>query len=217
MGQEHASYIAGYPDKLRVDFLCDPHMPSLQKCSEMLLEFQVKANNKDISSIVTPQLVHDEETLLTQYVHEIDLLVICSPNYLHTSTLLRWGSYPHLTILVEKPVAVSQEQIDALRHTFVETNKAHARIWVAMEYRFMPAVAKLIELLPMIGPEVKMCTIRENRFQFLHKIGRWNRDRSKTGDTLVEKWYVIHSLVVNGHHIVSRSLSLTLHVQLPFF
>ena len=29
--------------------------------------------------------------------------------------------------------------------------------------------------------------IRENRYPFLHKIGTWNRDRAKTGDTLVEK------------------------------
>lgn len=28
---------------------------------------------------------------------------------------------------------------------------------------------------------------RENRYPFLHKIGEWNRDRAKTGDTLVEK------------------------------
>ena len=32
-----------------------------------------------------------------------------------------------------------------------------------------------------------MITIRENRYPFLHKIGQWNRDRNKTGDTLVEK------------------------------
>ena len=30
-------------------------------------------------------------------------------------------------------------------------------------------------------------TIRENRFPFLHKIGAWNRDPLKSGDTLVEK------------------------------
>ena len=43
-----------------------------------------------------------------------------------------------------------------------------ARIWVAMEYRFMPAVAKLLQLLPQIG-DIKMVTIRENRFPFLRE------------------------------------------------
>lgn len=64
--------------------------------------------------------------------------------------------------------------------------KPKARIWVAMEYRFIPAVSKLLSLLPSVG-EIKMVTIRENRYPFLHKIGAWNRDRAKTGDTLVEK------------------------------
>lgn len=52
----------------------------------------------------------------------------------------------------------------------------------------MPAVAKLVSLLRegAVG-DIKMVTIRENRFPFLHKVGRWNRDRNKTGDSLVEK------------------------------
>jgi predicted dehydrogenase len=53
-------------------------------------------------------------------------------------------------------------------------------------YTPSPAIAKLLELVPMIG-ETKMLTIRENRYPFLHKIGKWNRDVEKTGDTLVEK------------------------------
>lgn len=55
-----------------------------------------------------------------------------------------------------------------------------------VEYRFIPAIKKLISLLPEIG-ETKMVTIKENRYPFLAKIGGWNRDREKTGDTLVEK------------------------------
>ena len=37
-----------------------------------------------------------------------------------------------------------------------------------------------------MGP-IKMVTIRENRYPFLTKVGNWNRDTNKTGDTLVEK------------------------------
>ena len=101
-----------------------------------------------------------------------------------SDTLERWSSYD-VTILVEKPAAVNQEQHDRLR-ALAESPERRSRIWVAMEYRFIPNVAKLLSLLPEVG-DIKMVTIRENRYPFLHKIGGWNRDREKTGDTLVEK------------------------------
>jgi myo-inositol 2-dehydrogenase / D-chiro-inositol 1-dehydrogenase len=180
MGQEHCSYIMGYPDQLRIDYLCDPHEPSLEKCCDVLREFAVAP-----SSPTSPTLLYQEEELL-KHVNDIDLLVICTPNYLHTDSILRWGQYDHLTILVEKPVAVSQEQHDTLQKM---APSLRANIWVAMEYRFIPAVAQLLSLRETIG-EIIMVTIRENRFPFLHKVGRWNRDRNKTGDSLVEKWCV---------------------------
>jgi myo-inositol 2-dehydrogenase / D-chiro-inositol 1-dehydrogenase len=173
MGQEHISYLLGFPDEVSIDFSCDPHEPSLQQCTKVIQEFR-KAN-------AAPTMLLSELELY-KYADQIDLLVIATPNYQHTDTLLRWGQQ-NLTILLEKPVAVSSEQLDRLRssQSFV------ARIWVAMEYRFIPAIAKLIELLPTVG-DIKMVTIRENRFPFLKKIGEWNRDRNKTGDSLVEKW-----------------------------
>lgn len=180
MGQEHCSYIMGYPDQLRIDYLCDPHEPSLEKCCQVLREFAVAP-----LAPTSPALLYQEEELL-KHVSDIDLLVICTPNYLHTDSILRWGQYDHLTILVEKPVAVSQEQHDTLQKM---APTLRANIWVAMEYRFIPAVAQLLSLRESIG-EIKMVTIRENRFPFLHKVGRWNRDRNKTGDSLVEKWCV---------------------------
>ena len=82
-------------------------------------------------------------------------------------------------------MAVSREQHDMLRDLQARDD-FRARIWVAMEYRFMPAIAKLLQLLPKVG-DIKMVCIRENRFPFLHKINAWNRDPLKTGDTLVEK------------------------------
>lgn len=174
MGQEHISYISGFND-LRVDYLCDPFEPSLDKAVITLEQFSVNSS--------LPTLLRDESDLLS-HANDIDLLVISSPNYLHTESLAKWGKY-NLTILVEKPVAVSQKQHDYLEALATEADFV-ARIWVAMEYRYIPAIAKLISLLPTIG-EIKMCTIRENRYPFLRKIGSWNRDPAKTGDTLVEK------------------------------
>ena len=113
----------------------------------------------------TLNILKDEDELL-EHAGEIDLLVVASPNFLHTPTLLKWGSH-NITILVEKPVAVSPEQYDMLRD-LESRDDFRARVWVAMEYRFMPAVAKLLQLLPQIG-DIKMVTIRENRFPFLRE------------------------------------------------
>lgn len=130
-------------------------------------------------SFETPTVFRDEEQLLA-HVNEIDLLVIASPNYMHTPQLLRWGKH-NITILVEKPVAISNEQVSNLKAA-----KLTANIWVAMEYRFIPAINKLLQLLPEVGP-IKKVTIRENRYPFLSKIEEWNKDVNKSGDTLVEK------------------------------
>jgi len=179
MGQEHVSYIMGYASQIRIDFLCDPFEDSLKKATEIMAKFR----GDPLIEILDPCLLTDERDLL-EHVDDIDLLVIASPNYLHTPSLLRWGVYD-LTILVEKPVAVSRQQHDQLR-ALSSSPEWKARLWVAMEYRYIPAIAKLLALTPEIG-DLKMVTIRENRYPFLHKIGKWNRDRAKTGDTLVEK------------------------------
>lgn len=175
MGQEHISYISGYHD-LRIDYLCDPYEPSLEKAVNVMKQFASSRSR-------LPTFLRDESDLLL-FANDIDLLVIASPNYLHTESIIKWGEY-NLTILLEKPVAVSQEQHDLLQKLSADPSFI-ARIWVAMEYRYIPAIAKLLSLIPTIG-DLKMCTIRENRYPFLHKIGAWNRDPSKTGDTLVEK------------------------------
>jgi len=175
MGQEHISYICGYPDKIRIDFLCDPHQPSLDKSCQVLQQFGAIDDN----ALMMPKMLHDEHDLI-QHVSDIDLLVIATPNYMHAETILQWGDHD-VTILCEKPVAVSQAQHDKLL-----TAPLQARLWIAMEYRFIPAVAQLLQLLPTVG-DLKMVTIRENRYPFLHKIGDWNREVEYTGDTLVEK------------------------------
>lgn len=179
MGQEHISYILGYSSQIQIDYLCDPFEPSLNKAKKVLAEYSGDplVENHD------PLVLTDQNELL-RHVDNIDLLVIASPNYLHTPTLLKWGLHD-LTILVEKPISVSREQHNQLR-SLSSSDEWKARIWVAMEYRYIPAIAKLLSLIPDIG-DLKMVTIRENRYPFLHKVGKWNRDRQKTGDTLVEK------------------------------
>ena len=191
MGQEHVSYIMGYSSKIQINYLCDPFEPSLEKARKIMTEFRSSSSSSEDPLVVgnplnssEPCLLMEEEDLL-RHVDDIDLLVIASPNYLHTPSLLKWGRHD-ITILVEKPVAVSRQQHDELRSVSTSSDW-QARVWVAMEYRYIPAIAKLVSLLPETIGELKMITIRENRYPFLHKIGDWNRDRYKTGDTLVEK------------------------------
>ena len=150
MGQEHISFISGY-STLQIDFLCDPYKPSLDKALQVMERFNNIAPQ--------PMLLTDESDLLT-FADAIDLLVIASPNYLHTDSLTKWGEYD-LSILCEKPVAVSQEQHDALLKLSLEPTFV-ARIWVAMEYWYIPTIAKLLHLIPSIG-DLRMVTIMESR------------------------------------------------------
>ena len=168
MGQEHISYMSKY-SKIRIKFLCDSNSTMMQKAISM------------ITSEEKPECFSNEKDLLNR-VGEIDLLVIATPNFMHAPHLLRWAKHP-ICILVEKPVAISEKQVLALQ---VASPSFQANIWVAMEYRYIPAIQKLYQLLPQIGA-IKNVTIRENRFPFLTKVNEWNKDFEKSGDTLVEK------------------------------
>jgi len=211
MGQEHVSYIMGYSSDIQINYLCDPFEPSLEKARKIMTEFRGSSGDPLVVGNPLnsePCLLMDEEDLL-RHVDDIDLLVIASPNYLHTPSLLKWGRHD-ITILVEKPVAVSRQQHDELR-LLSTSSEWQARLWVAMEYRYIPAIAKLVSLIPETIGELKMITIRENRYPFLHKIGDWNRDRSKTGDTLVEKcchFFDLFRLITGQEAILSKMKTL---------
>ena len=166
MGQEHISYITTY-NSLSIAFLVDPNKESLGTALAM--------------TEGSPVTFQNEQDLL-DHVNEFDLLVIASPNYMHTPQLLRWGKH-NITILCEKPAAISEKQVAALQ---AAQPNLKANIWIAMEYRFMPAINKLVQLLEKIGP-IKKVAIRENRYPFLTKVEEWNKDIDKSGDTLVEK------------------------------
>ena len=164
---------------------------------------------------------------------------------MHTPQLLRWSQYD-ITILVEKPVAISEKQVAALKAACLPGCKAN--IWVAMEYRFIPAINKLIQvrfriilipiitcnvytnliafnfllmqyqLLPEAG-DIKKVTIRENRYPFLSKVGEWNKDTEKSGDTLVEKcchFFDLFRLITSREmsSCVSKGTLFYLHIQL---
>jgi predicted dehydrogenase len=114
----------------------------------------------------------------------VDVLVIASPNHTHAAILkdALSGEWP---IMVEKPLCTTLAdgaQIAAM------AKGRKAPVWVAMEYRYMPPVARLIELAHSgaAGPP-RMLSIREHRYPFLTKVGDWNRFSRFSGGTLVEK------------------------------
>jgi myo-inositol 2-dehydrogenase / D-chiro-inositol 1-dehydrogenase len=114
----------------------------------------------------------------------VDAVVVASPNFTHAAVLgAVFETRKH--VLVEKPLCTEVEQC----HRVVEAAARHPGIvWVGMEYRYMPPVARLVEEVHegSVG-RLWMLAIREHRFPFLPKVGNWNRFSRYTGGTLVEK------------------------------
>jgi predicted dehydrogenase len=117
---------------------------------------------------------------------DVDALVVTSPNFCHAEQLQRIAALRALPVLLEKPACTSLEQVRALQDL---ARSSRAPVWVAMEYRYMPPIARLVQethAQAATGP-VAMISIREHRYPFLHKVGDWNRFNRYTGGTLVEK------------------------------
>ncbi|MDO8883104.1 MAG: Gfo/Idh/MocA family oxidoreductase [Pseudotabrizicola sp.] len=114
----------------------------------------------------------------------VNCLLIVSPNFMHLAQLEEIAAIRPLPILCEKPLftdPADAPRLAALRDAYP------APIWVAMEYRYMPPVARLIAQAEAVTGGIRMLTIREHRFPFLEKVGDWNRFNRNTGGTLVEK------------------------------
>jgi len=115
---------------------------------------------------------------------DVTCLLIASPNHMHLGQLEQIAALRPLPVLVEKPLftdPADAARVAALVATFP------APVWVAMEYRYMPPVAHLIQEAQTATGGIRMLTIREHRFPFLQKVGDWNRFNRNTGGTLVEK------------------------------
>ena len=115
---------------------------------------------------------------------ELDALVIASPNHLHARQIADVVDKRPLPLLVEKPLYTDPEDAGLIERLITS---CPAPVWVAMEYRFMPPITRLITDVGEVTGGVRMLTIREHRFPFLTKVGDWNRFNRNTGGTLVEK------------------------------
>ena len=166
MGQEHLRNILLVPGA-RIAAIFEPDPAMLSHARAMAPE-----------ALVAPSLAALLDT------HPLDALVIASPNHLHVAQLTEIAAHRPLPVLVEKPLFVNTSEIArlaALRDNYP------APVWVAMEYRYMPAIATFLETAPQATGGIRMLSIREHRFPFLHKVGNWNRFNRFSGGTLVEK------------------------------
>ena len=167
MGLEHILNIAALPGG-RVTALADPHGVSLDKASATI-DNQVMTFS-------------DHRRLIDS--GECDAVVVASPNMTHIEILLDVLD-TDLHLLVEKPLCTTVSDCRRV----LEASATHEGIaWMGLEYRYMPPVARLIELVDggAVG-DVRMVAIREHRFPFLEKVDDWNRFNANTGGTLVEK------------------------------
>lgn len=166
MGQEHLRNIALLPD------------------ASVAAIYEPDAGMRDLAAKAVPDalMVDSIEDLLA--VEAVNCLLIASPNYLHLAQMEQIAAIRPLPVLVEKPLFTAPEdapRLAALRVAYP------APIWVAMEYRYMPPVARMIAEAGEATGGIRMLTIREHRFPFLHKVGAWNRFNRNSGGTLVEK------------------------------
>lgn len=168
MGQEHLRNMALLPD------------------IEVAAIFEPDASMRALSQALAPA-AHQLDSLTALLQHPgLDALVITSPNHCHAEQLLQIAASRPLPLLLEKPACTHLAAVQDLRQL---ARSYPAPIWTAMEYRYMPPIARLLEEVrsaQACGPGV-MLSIREHRYPFLAKVGDWNRFNRNTGGTLVEK------------------------------
>ncbi|MGI9365955.1 MAG: Gfo/Idh/MocA family protein [Rhizobiaceae bacterium] len=167
MGQEHIRNL-NLLEGAQVTALADPDQ-SMRDLSAQLVSGQVSTFD-DYKDMLSADLC--------------DAYVIVAPNDLHHAILL--DTIPaNKPILCEKPLCTTSEHCRQIVHASASHDTP---VWVAMEYRYMPPVQRLLSKVAAnaAGP-LQMMAIREHRFPFLPKVGDWNRFNKRTGGTLVEK------------------------------
>lgn len=170
MGCEHIYNIEAI-EHAHVVAISDPHPASLEWARTALGQ---RADQVTVHHSLT-DMVNDPS---------VDALVIATPNFQHIDALrVALASDKH--IMIEKPLCTTVHDCLEVREL---AEQRDALTWVALEYRFMPGPAVVLDQVRSgaVGA-IKMVAIREHRFPFLPKVQDWNRLSRNTGGTLVEK------------------------------
>ncbi len=167
MGQEHLRNIA-LLDGVEVTAIADPNEAMRNRA------LGIQGGSASVFS--------DYRDMLSADI--CDVLLICLPNDLHHCALI--DVLPaNKPVLCEKPMCTT---IADCREIVRLQQQRPAPLWIAMEYRYMPPVQRLVsEVEAGTAGDPMMMAIREHRFPFLEKVGNWNRFSKRTGGTLVEK------------------------------
>ncbi len=167
MGREHIRNIE-LIDNAEVSAICDNNKPSIDASLELL-----KNNIPTFESHI--DLMNAEIA---------DAYIIATPNFTHIN-ILKDITKTKAHLLIEKPLCTTVK--DCKEFKKITTNYP-GLIWTAMEYRYMPPVARFVNEIHKgtIG-DLKMLSIREHREPFLVKVNDWNRFAKNSGGTLVEK------------------------------
>lgn len=180
MGREHLMnlhHLRNDGGAVAVVCIADPHVPSQQLALHLALSFQWSI-----------QAFSGHKQLLDSGL--CDVVIVSTPNMTHHQILMDILSHPKPHhVLVEKPLCTTVEQCkEVMEAAAARQAGADDVLRVGLEYRYMPPVAKLVEIVEggSLG-QVKMVAIREHRFPFLVKVNNWNRFNCNTGGTLVEK------------------------------
>lgn len=146
--------------------------------------FEPNAGMRSAAKAIAPnaEFLDNPEDVITD--DNVDCLVITSPNHFHLPQLELIARLMPKPILVEKPLYTAPEDENRIAQL---QERYSAPLWVAMEYRYMPAIASFLEKVDGATGGIKMLTIREHRFPFLQKVDDWNRFNKNSGGTLVEK------------------------------
>ncbi|KAJ8556557.1 hypothetical protein K7X08_035732 [Anisodus acutangulus] len=175
MGREHLINLYHLKSEgVSVVCIADPHVPS-QKYAQKLAE----SFNWNL------QVFSGHKQLLESGL--CDVVVVSTPNMTHYEILMDIINHPKPHhVLVEKPLCTNVS--DCKKVITAAKKRSDMLVQVGLEYRYMPPVAKLIDIVKegALG-KVKMVAIREHRFPFLVKVDNWNRFNCNTGGTLVEK------------------------------
>jgi UDP-N-acetyl-2-amino-2-deoxyglucuronate dehydrogenase len=111
--------------------------------------------------------------------NKIDIISICSPNYLHDSHI-RYGLRSECDVICEKPIVLNPWNIDALLEIEKETGK---KVYGILQLRYHQTIIELRKKIQNINPkndsidvELEYITSRGNWYQH-----SWKGDISKSG------------------------------------
>lgn len=152
--------------------------------AEIVAIYEPDAAMRSSALALLPNAVSSNSVEELLSLQELDALVVASPNHIHAGQLAEIQRLRPLPTLMEKPLFTDSSDEKFILDT-IQVNPN--QVWVAMEYRYMPPIAKFIKDVQSATGGIKMLSIREHRFPFLPKVGDWNRFNANSGGTLVEK------------------------------